>query len=235
MSSVIALDSDHLITRGTYAGLGFGRGHVTLNRLNAPPLEIKPAFTDQRRQVVQCGTRSGNCCRPTAKPLPLGRQRDRDRAGRRVASVTPRRRSPPSRRTCSDPDDLPRRQRHGRGAHDLRDDRQRFDAAVALRPEKIDGHDGRIRYLIDGAGPDGPEFVIRVSDLAKAARGAPGGSLERGRPDLAGHFGNPKWAPVELRCRVHQGRQGRIHRPGHRRGGLPRAGRRCSRSRTRTV
>jgi hypothetical protein len=79
---------------------------------------------------------------------------------------------------------------------------QRFEAAVALRPDV--GPRGPWHYLLD---ENTGEFVIRVSDLADAARRHIGSSVARGWLDA--RILSLGWKRIRLDGHAHPGRQGR--------------------------
>lgn len=208
LTVVLRLDTAHPITRGTYAGLALGRGHVKLDRLDAPSLHIKPAslLNDGKALnaalVWQLLPTDGELYRWGDNAITIaqvvGWFCD---ASAKITSDQETRQILTTYLDASDPVE---------GHTTYGTTGQRYDAAVALRPDKSDGREGRTKYLIDKGGDGGAEFVIRVSDLAKAARGVLGSSIERGWLDgQVEEFGDPNWVRVELQGQSIKGREGR--------------------------
>jgi hypothetical protein len=206
LTCVFSLSRAHPITGGTREGLRGPEGHVVLHRADAPAIRFEPA-TRINTAAKLIETLSWQT-QPADGPLhALGNPHCRD-----ITYVV--------RMLCGAHDTVTENQEtigiigtflqnaepiegyttHGTPA-------QRFEAAVALRCD-TDAATGRptgpSHYLIDD---NTGEFVIRVSDLAEAARRHIGSSVPRGWLD--GRIQSLGWQRIRLDGHAQPGRAGR--------------------------
>ncbi len=207
LTAVLHLDGDHPVISGRHSGLAGGRGHIALDRLDAPALEFKPASRIAKGETLAADLvwqlEDGDC-----EPYSWSNHQATTIA--RVvrwlcdasSAITSRQETAQILTTyleaAADPED----------GNTYGTTGERYDAVVALRP--IDdqyGKPGRSRYLIDPhrvdaegtPNPEGepdPQIVIRVSDLAAVARKLLGSSIAHGWLDAQmEEFG---WQRIEL-------------------------------------
>jgi hypothetical protein len=203
LTSVLHLNRRHPVTRAFHEGVSGPAGHVALARLNAPTIRFEPAskMTSAQRlaETLIFYLQPGD-----SEPYPwTGVQTIK------IARVIWLLCGAWKSSTVRDETEAIvsafisaaleiRGYTHGTPP-------QRYEAAVALRPE-INGH-GQIvqyRYLLD---LDSDEVAIRVGDLTAITRKVIGGSIAYGWLDA--RMDNLGWRRVRLEGRSIAGREGR--------------------------
>lgn len=206
LTAVFALDRQHPITGGAREGLRGAAGHVVLTRASAPPLRFEPASRiNQPARLIEDLSWQTLACDGAVHAL-------KGEHCRQIAHVV---------RTLTDATHAPTdAQETGSivgtfqsGAQAIEGHTtygttaQRYEAANALQRD-LDDTTGRAlgaaRYLIDA---NTGELVIRVGDLAEAARRHVGSSLARGWLDA--RMVGLGWQRITLDGHATPGRHGR--------------------------
>ncbi len=204
VTSVLHLDAWHAITGGVHVGLVGGRGHILLNRVDAPAIEFKPASRIGKGDTLSADL-VWQLVPGDGKPYGWTNQQATSIAlvvhwlcdASRV--ITSRQETAQILTAFIEAGDEVEGNTYGTTG-------ERYEAAVTLRP-RLDDH-GRVeafRYLVDTTRP---VIAIRSSDLAYMARRVKGTSLERGW--LEGQMDEFGWERVTLQGQSLAGRAGRV-------------------------
>lgn len=204
LTSVFNLAAAHPITGGVRQGLRGALGHAELRRADAPPLRFEPAsrINQPARLIEDLSWQSlrsdgavhalkAEHCRLIAHVVRMLADQaqaldEQDEARGILGTFT------------SSAEPIEGLTTYGTTA-------QRYEAASALQRDVDDGRlGGQARYLVD---LNTGELVIRVSDLADAARRHVGSSLPHGWLD--GRLEALGWARVQLQGYAQPGREGR--------------------------
>jgi hypothetical protein len=204
MTAVLHLDPKRPIVGGTHSGLAGGRGHITLDRLDAPAIEFNPASRIGKGDTLG-GDLVWQLDPSDGEPYPWTNLQ-----ATKIARVV-RLMCDASRAVTSRQETVQILTTYIEAAEEVEGNTygttgERYEAAVLLRPELDEHGNVRVRrYLIDTTKP---MIVIRVSDLAHVARQVTGSTLAHGWLDAQiDRFG---WERARLQGQSIHGREGRV-------------------------